>query len=53
MKGDDPDHAQRDLVEAIDRGDFPKWDLKVQIMPEQDAKTYHVNPFDLTSVMEP
>ncbi len=50
MKGKDPDHAQRDLVQAIDRGDFPKWTLKVQIMPEAEAKTYHINPFDLTKV---
>jgi catalase len=42
VKGEDPDHAQRDLVEAIDRGEFPQWNLKVQIMPEQDAKTYHL-----------
>ncbi len=50
MRGEDPDQAQRDLVEAIDRGEFPKWNLKVQVMPEKDAKTYHVNPFDLTKV---
>jgi catalase len=50
MKGDDPDFAQRDLVEAIDRGDFPKWNLKVQIMPEAEAKSYRFNPFDLTKV---
>lgn len=50
MKGEDPDHAQRDLVEAIDRGEFPRWNLRVQIMPEADAKKYHINPFDLTKV---
>ncbi len=50
MKGDDPDHAQRDLVEAIDRGEYPKWNLKIQIMPEADAQTYNINPFDLTKV---
>lgn len=50
MKSKDPDHAQRDLVEAIDRGEFPKWTLKVQIMPEADAKNYRWNPFDLTKV---
>jgi catalase len=50
MKGNDPDHAQRDLVEAIDRGEFPRWTLKVQVMPEKDAKTYRINPFDLTKV---
>ena len=48
LKGEDPDHAQRDLVTAIDNGDFPKWDLKVQIMSEGQAKTYRWNPFDLT-----
>src|SRR5688572_28163655 len=48
MKGEDPDHAQRDLVSSIDRGEFPKWWLKVQIMTEEQAKTYKFNPFDLT-----
>ncbi|QCR21287.1 catalase [Pontibacter sp. SGAir0037] len=50
LKGLDPDQAQRDLVEAIDRGDFPRWALKVQIMPEAEAATYKWNPFDLTKV---
>ncbi len=48
MKGQDPDFAQRDLVEAIDKKDFPKWSLNVQIMTEEQAKTYKWNPFDLT-----
>ncbi|HEX5654270.1 MAG TPA: catalase, partial [Chitinophagaceae bacterium] len=48
MKGDDPDWAQRDLVAAIDRGDFPKWSLKIQVMTEEQAKNYRFNPFDLT-----
>jgi catalase len=48
MRGEDPDHAQRDLVEAIDRGEFPRWAMKVQIMSEAEAKTYRWNPFDLT-----
>ena len=46
----DRESSQRDLVESIDRGDFPRWNLKVQIMPEADAATYHINPFDLTKV---
>lgn len=46
----DRESSQRDLFEAIERGDFPQWDFKVQIMPEKDAETYHVNPFDLTKV---
>ncbi|WP_077919202.1 catalase [Spirosoma sp. 209] len=50
MKARDLDFAQRDLLEAIDNGHYPKWALKVQIMPEADAKTYKWNPFDLTKV---
>jgi catalase len=50
MRGQDPDHAQRDLFEAIKNGDFPKWRVCVQIMPEKDADSYHINPFDLTKV---
>ncbi|HVE10222.1 MAG TPA: catalase [Paraburkholderia sp.] len=46
----DRESSQRDLHEAIERGDFPKWTLFVQIMPEKDAKTYHCNPFDLTKI---
>jgi catalase len=50
MRGIDPDHSQRDLFEHIAKGDFPKWRVCVQIMPEKDAETYHINPFDLTKV---
>jgi catalase len=50
MKGKDPDWAQRDLLEAIDRKDFPKWNLKIQIMIEEQAKTFRWNPFDLTKI---
>lgn len=50
MRGKDPDYAQRDLFEAIAKGDFPKWRVCVQIMPEKDAETYRINPFDLTKV---
>ena len=38
------------MVEAISKGHYPKWTLKVQVMPEKDAKTYKWNPFDLTKV---
>lgn len=46
----DRESAQRDLFDAIDRGEFPKWDVKVQIMPERDAETYPIHPFDVTKV---
>ncbi|MDP3678647.1 MAG: catalase [Methylotenera sp.] len=48
--GKDRESHQRDLFEAIENHDFPKWKLYVQIMPEKDAGSYHLNPFDLTKV---
>lgn len=50
MAGSDADYHRRDLFEAIERGDYPTWTLKMQIMPFDDAKTYRINPFDLTKV---
>lgn len=44
--------AQKDLVESIEKGDFPSWTVKIQIMTEEEANKYHINPFDLTKVWE-
>ncbi len=50
MKGEDADWAQRDLVYAIENGDFPKWSLKIQVMTTEQAANFKWNPFDLTKV---
>lgn len=50
LAGEDPDSHQRDLREAIERGDFPAWTVQVQIMPAAEAANYRFNPFDLTKV---
>jgi len=50
MKGKDPDHATRDLYEAIERKEYPSWRLEMQIMPAEDAAKYRFNPFDITKV---
>jgi len=50
LVGRDRESAQRDLFESIENKDFPRWNLAIQIMPEKDAGSYHVNPFDLTKV---
>ena len=42
--------TQDDLYHAIENGDFPKWKVQVQIMPEADADKHWYNPFDLTKV---
>lgn len=41
---------QERLFGAIEAGRFPKWDVKVQIMPEMEAERTPYNPFDLTKV---
>lgn len=46
----DRESHQRDLYEAIDKGDFPKWDFKIQIMSEEQANNAKFNPFDLTKI---
>jgi catalase len=48
--GEDRESHQRDLFEAIERKDFPRWTLYVQVMPEADADKTPYNPFDLTKV---
>lgn len=50
MKGEDPDFAQRDLLEHIENGDYPKWNVKIQVMTPEEARKVNFNPFDLTKV---
>ncbi|QDU32108.1 Catalase [Poriferisphaera corsica] len=50
MKGEDPDHAQRDLFDAIERGEYPSWRFCIQVMSEEQAEKVEFNPFDLTKV---
>jgi catalase len=46
----DRESYQRELFGGIERGEFPKWRLFVQAMPEADAEKTPYNPFDLTKV---
>ncbi|MEZ5838903.1 MAG: catalase [Hyphomicrobiales bacterium] len=48
--GADRESHQRDLYDAIERGDHPKWRVMVQVMPEADAAKVPYDPFDLTKV---
>lgn len=54
LAGDDPDYAQRDLFGAIAKGDFPTWDVKLQVATEAQLTQWEArtgwNPFDLTKV---
>lgn len=46
----DRESHQRDLFNAIERGDFPRWDFSIQVITEEQAEHAKVNPFDLTKV---
>jgi len=46
----DRESHQRDLYDSIEKGDFPRWKMFVQIMTEQEAAKCPYNPFDLTKV---
>ncbi len=52
--GEDRETHQRDLFEAIERGDFPKWTMFIQVMTQEQADAWSArtgwNPFDLTKV---
>lgn len=50
LVGSDRESHQRDLFESIEKKDFPKWIMYVQIMEEEAADAYPINPFDLTKV---
>jgi len=41
---------QRDLFDSIEKGDFPRWNMKIQVMTDEQAKNHKHNPFDLTKV---
>ncbi len=46
----DRESHQRDLFENIEKGNFPRWDMKIQVMTDKQAKECNFNPFDLTKV---
>ncbi|AXB80370.1 catalase [Novosphingobium sp. P6W] len=48
--GEDRESHGRDLLEAIDRGEFPRWQLNIQVMTEEQARQHRHNPFDVTKV---
>ncbi|GAA5416440.1 vegetative catalase [Paraliobacillus ryukyuensis] len=50
LAGENPDYHLEDLYNAINDAQYPSWTLKVQIMPEADAKHYRYDPFDVTKV---
>ncbi|MGI6004658.1 MAG: catalase [Christensenellales bacterium] len=50
LVGADRESHQKDLFEAIEKGDFPRWDFYIQVMTEEQAKNHKENPFDITKI---
>jgi catalase len=50
LAGSDAEYHRRDLFDNIADGNFPEWEVSVQVMPYEDAADYRFNPFDLTKV---
>jgi len=51
LSGENPDHATKDLFNAIEKGEFPAWNVQIQVMKPEQAKNYKFNPFDVTKVL--
>ncbi|MGB3134538.1 MAG: catalase [Candidatus Macondimonas sp.] len=51
ISGQDPDFHRRDLWEAIENGDFPEWELGVQIIPEEDEHKFDFDLLDPTKLV--
>jgi catalase len=50
LVGKDRESHQKDMYEAIENGNYPRWEFKIQLMPERDATSYRFHPFDLTKI---
>jgi catalase len=51
LSGKDPDFHRRDLWEAIEAGDFPEYELGLQLIPEEDVLKYGFDLLDATKVL--
>lgn len=50
LAGENPDYLVEDLFNSIEKGEYPKWDVYVQVMDPEDAESYKWNIFDMTKV---
>lgn len=50
VQGRDYSHMTRDLVEAIKRGDYPRWDLYIQVLAPEQLATFDFDPLDATKI---
>lgn len=51
ISGKNPDFHREDLWEAIEMGNFPEWELGIQIIPEADEHKYEFDLLDPTKIV--
>lgn len=51
INGADPDFHRRDLWDAIGRGDYPEWELGLQIFDEEFAEKFDFDVLDATKII--
>ena len=51
ISGADPDFHRRDLWNSIDEGNFPEWDLAVQLFDEEFARSFDFDILDATKLI--
>lgn len=51
IAGADPDFHRRDLFESIEGGDYPEWDLAVQLFTEKEADAFPFDHLDSTKLI--
>lgn len=51
IAGADPDYHRRDLFEAIERGDFPEWELGLQLFDQDFADKFDFDVLDPTKII--
>jgi catalase len=50
VQGTNYSHMTHDLVEAIKRGDYPRWDLYIQVLAPEQLATFDFDPLDATKI---
>ncbi|KAE8150417.1 catalase-domain-containing protein [Aspergillus avenaceus] len=50
VAGENPDFYIQDLFEAIEKGNYPVWNVYVQVMDPAEAEKYRWNIFDMTKI---
>ncbi|UYH56192.1 catalase [Qipengyuania sp. SS22] len=51
VNGMDPDFHRRDMWDAIDAGDYPQWDLGIQVFDEEFAEQFEFDVLDATKII--